>query len=138
MQHVDPQQETFIVIDDASMNNQVCRVYIQALYPNADIQTFTDPVAGLNYIQQTYGQPHAHKTIIFLDIDMPGLTGWDVLDRFSKFPETMKRQFVIYIHSSSIDEKDITRAARHPLISGFIEKPLQMPQLQNMLSRVVW
>ncbi len=122
----------FIVIDDDSINNHICQKYIQLIFPDADIVTFISPVAGLEYIQTKYPITRQNDTILLLDINMPVLSGWDVLDRFINFPEGVKRQFKIYILSSSIAIEDKVKSNNNPLVSGFIEKPLNISQLRNL------
>src|SRR5579872_656467 len=92
----------FIVIDDDPTNNLVCKMYIKIIYPNADIRTYTNAQEGLEYISSKYPLPNTQETILFLDINMPILSGWEVLDSFNNFSNTIKKQFRIYILSSSV------------------------------------
>jgi CheY-like chemotaxis protein len=57
---------------------------------------------------------------LFLDINMPEMTGWDFLETFNpgkKSPE-------IYILSSSIDERDITKAGQYAKVKNYLTKPM--------------
>ena len=122
----------FVVIDDDSINNHICVNAARIVLPGTDIRTFTDPQEGLDYILSTYSLPGMGETILLLDINMPVLSGWDVLDRFTDFPEAIKKQFTIYILSSSVADMDRQKADDTQLVSGFIEKPLSVRQLQAM------
>ena len=72
--------------------------------------------------------------LIFLDINMPILSGWDVLDKLEKIINAGTTAFNIYIVSSSIDPDDKTRAAEHPLVKGYIEKPLTPYLMQEVFA----
>ena len=57
---------------------------------------------------------------LFLDLNMPEMNGWDFLDRFK--PEYQDAQ--IYILSSSVDERDISKASQYQLVKEYLSKPL--------------
>ena len=114
----------FMVIDDDPINNRICQVIIKKTYPEANVISHTEPEKALESIAQSYGSPAANNTILLLDINMPVLSGWDVLLQFQRFPEHIIRKFRIYILSSSVDTEDKERAERCALVSGYIEKPL--------------
>lgn len=57
---------------------------------------------------------------LFLDLNMPEMNGWDFLDRFK--PANQDAQ--IYILSSSVDERDITKASQYQVVKEYLSKPL--------------
>ena len=122
----------FIVIDDNSINNTICRITIQRTIPESDIQTFLIPEEGFAYISTQY-LTIDNPTILFLDINMPRWSGWDFLDHFEKLDKKIKEQIEIHMLTSSINANDKKRAADHKNVDGFIEKPLTKEILQKML-----
>jgi len=60
---------------------------------------------------------------------MPVMMGWEFLDEFKKLSSGIQNHFKIYILSSSVDERDKERAAREPLVEGFISKPISKDRL---------
>ena len=62
--------------------------------------------------------------LIFLDINMPSMTGWEFLEYFDKLDDIIKNHFKIYILSSSVDQRDKDKANTNSYIKGFISKPL--------------
>lgn len=125
-------QACFIVLDDDPINNVICSKYIELVFPGAPIQTFTHAAKALEYIQAAYIGAENKKTVLFLDLSMPILSGWDVLDRFAAFPENVRQQFSIYILTSSISFDDKNRAKKNPLVCGFIEKPISVEQIEAL------
>ena len=126
----------FIVIDDDPVNNRICEIVIRKIFRDASVRTFLEPETGLSYIAGTYNAPGANPVMLLLDINMPTLTGWDVLDYFTKFSEVLINKFTIYILSSSIDAQDKQRASNCHLVSGYIEKPLTLKWIENFHSAV--
>jgi CheY-like chemotaxis protein len=113
----------FIVVDDDGINNVTCRRVIINTLADAYVQTFTDPEIALEYLGTMRPKLPDGEIILFLDINMPNLTGWDFLDAFERFDPDLKARFKIYMLSSSTDEKDKARAAKYKNVCGYIEKP---------------
>lgn len=128
-------QPDFIVIDDDLINNILCRKVIHSASPGSDIFIFTNPFEGLRHINSNYIHSNSNNAILLLDINMPDLSGWDVLEEIKPFHSMIKKCFKIFMLSSSIDPIDIERANINPLVSGYIEKPLTSPKLKDILSQ---
>jgi two-component SAPR family response regulator len=115
----------FIIIDDDEFNNKICTVTLEKLSKDADIKTFLDPLEGFVHIVTEYSKPnHDATAILFLDINMPLMNGWEFLDRFEALEESIKKRIKIYILSSSVDKKDMDRAKANKNIIHYLVKPL--------------
>jgi CheY-like chemotaxis protein len=126
-------QHDYVVIDDDRINNILCENVIRKVDAIGSIKTFTDPNVGLRYIHEHYGGGEGNEVLLLLDIAMPTLLGWEVLDEFRSFSDVIKNHFKIFMVTSSIDPNDKRRAGRNPLLWGYIEKPLTFAQVQNIL-----
>ena len=98
----------------------------------AEIQTFNFPVKGFEYITKEYSNTD-NPTVLLLDINMPTWSGWDFLDNFEKLDEKIKKQFKIYMLSSSIDTNDKQRAKENKNVVNYIEKPLSEKTVLSIL-----
>ena len=70
--------------------------------------------------------------LIFLDLDMPGFSGWDFLESFSKLLPCLGKQITIYIISSSVDQNDMLRARNFSFVKEFISKPVEIEKLEEI------
>ena len=61
--------------------------------------------------------------LIFLDINMPVMSGWELLEHLQAHPNPEK--FFVIMVTSSVDSKDHERARSYPQVLGYFEKPLE-------------
>ena len=123
----------FLIVDDDPQNNSLSRMAIRKVLGNVPVKDFEVPETGLEYIGKDFETGSSdEKTVLLLDINMPTMTGWEFLEEFDKLNENIKMQFQIYMLSSSVDPSDIERATSNPLLTDFIEKPLNKEDLEKM------
>ncbi len=127
----------FLIIDDDPISNIISAKIIKLTIGGSLVQTFTDPQKGLEYIQSRYEMERDEKAILFLDINMPFMTGWEVLDRFNNFPGTVKEHITIFMLSSSVDKQDEQRAGSNSLVSGYITKSLSQQKIREVCSDLI-
>jgi len=123
----------YLVVDDDKANNLLCKVVLKKVLGDIDIVSYDIPREALNYILDEYGAGNETKpTILFLDINMPEISGWDFLEIFKTYDEAIHKQFTVYILSSSVDYTDKGKADSNPLVKGYIEKPLTRDKIKNV------
>lgn len=123
-----------LLIDDLEMNNEISGFTIKKVHHDIEIVAFTKPVEGLRYIKDTYEHDQV-PTVLLLDINMPELNGWDVLDILDSCDDALTKDISIYILSSSIDPRDKHKAANAAKVVGFLERPLTMEMVQHVLTQ---
>jgi len=115
----------FIVIDDDPLNNTICRLTIKKALGEVDVITFTDPTEGLEFVGNEYENGHERfPAVLFLDINMPVMNGWEFLERFETFSEKAKEYIKLFIVSSSVDSKDVERASVNKNVIRYLPKPV--------------
>ena len=114
----------FILVDDDNFNNILHDIMIKStLGENVAVETFTKPEKVLEFLQENAAEG-VERTVLFLDIDMPKISGWDFLAMYEEFTDEVKMQVSIYVLSISLDHRDSNKAGGNKNVKGFISKPL--------------
>ncbi|HTJ12303.1 MAG TPA: response regulator [Dinghuibacter sp.] len=67
--------------------------------------------------------------LIFLDINMPGMSGFDFLDEYRHLPENIRKKCIIMMLTTSMDSEDKKRAEGNQFVAKFLNKPLDREKL---------
>ena len=117
-------QHAFLIDDDAVINMINTRV-IQLSKLAVKVSSVTDAKEALDILKEiAVSDPDTFPEIIFLDINMPDIDGWDFLTEFLKFPEYFLHRSSVVMLTSSIDLFDIRKAKTYSIVSDYIVKPL--------------
>ncbi|MEO6675139.1 MAG: response regulator [Ginsengibacter sp.] len=114
----------YILVDDDPNNNIISNIMLEMVLGKVNVTTFEVPEAALSYIQNDFSKILI-PSILFLDINMPTLSGWEFLDEYKNFDEIIRNQISVYMLSSSVDQRDKERADANSIIKGFFTKPLE-------------
>lgn len=122
-----------MLIDDDPTSNLIGEFVIKNQCPEASISSFLDPEAALAEISKNYSDfDKLDETMLFLDLNMPKMSGWEFLELFRELEEEVKNCFRIYILTSSIEDFSAEKE-RFPFVCGFISKPLKKDKLEEIL-----
>jgi CheY-like chemotaxis protein len=123
----------FVIIDDDSINNFLVKRILKQLASNSAVESFTDPEVALDYLL-ALETDNFSDLVIFLDLNMPVLNGWDVLDKLTeRFGGSLPSNAVLYIASSSDIQEDISRSKIYEMVTGYLTKPLKIDAVQRIL-----
>ena len=126
-------KQKILVIDDDPINNMLCTYIIKKTVNNVEINCFELPLEGLEHVITQYNGPHIPPpTILFLDINMPTMDGWGFLTEFAENFQEFHSKVSIVILSSSVNPADIEKANKHPLVIGFMPKPIGDLELDEL------
>ena len=88
---------------------------------------------ALNYLAST--EEWVHPDIIFLDINMPRMNGWEFLEEYTKMDKITHSRVVIVMLTTSENPDDKVKAMACPAIAEFRTKPLTKEMLQEMINK---
>ncbi|RAI91564.1 response regulator [Algoriphagus yeomjeoni] len=74
------------------------------------------------------------EVIVFLDINMPVLSGWEFLEEMVLQKSFGLKNISIYIVSSSTDASDLNKSKSYEIVDGFIHKPLSLDSLKSIIT----
>ena len=75
---------------------------------------------------------NAHRYVILLDINMPGMSGWEMLDQMQT--ELHELEIYVIMATSSVDYDDRKKADHYPLVIDFIEKPFSIDICNGLMN----
>ncbi|MFZ6052490.1 response regulator [Halocola ammonii] len=118
---------TCFLIDDDADDREIFSIALQDLELETELYT---AVNGLDGIEKLNGNGDFQPDFVFLDLNMPKLSGKEVLEEFSKMPNCKDMNVIVY--STSTHERDIEETkelgARH-----FLPKPSRIDDLRESL-----
>ena len=125
----------FIVIDDSKLDCFIAEKVIQNTGRSESVKSFMTASEALDYIKQS--SPSDKKTILFIDIQMPLMNGFEFVEAFEKnVPQEVRTNYVVNLLSSSINESDMIRAKGYKSVNQFLNKPLTKNSLDAVLGVV--
>ncbi|WP_010178203.1 response regulator [Aquimarina agarilytica] len=122
-----PRINCVLLVDDNPSTNFLNKKTITATGLVKTINVATNGVEALDYIHKRgkFKDKNCPKSnIIFLDINMPKMGGFEFLEHYEKLDEELKADIVIVFLTTSNWEKDKLKAYGNGFINDYIEKPL--------------
>ena len=127
---------SIMLVDDDDISNFVTMDVIKESELVKDVFVAMNGKDALELVQEKCIKNSATKPVlVFLDINMPVMDGFEFLEEFEKFDEEEKEDIYIVMLTSSEDDDDVQRAKLHT-ISGYIPKPLTKEKLQEVMSKL--
>ncbi len=124
------------IIDDDDIFIYGTRRFMEEVSFCEDIIVFKNGKEAIDGMQNYLAEGKNLPEIIFLDINMPIMNGWDFLEEFTKIPNLNKDKVQLYIVSSSVDPFDLQRAKQFELVYKYILKPILPKQLNEILEAI--
>lgn len=101
-----------------------------------EIKLFSHAQDAINKIRQDV-LDNTLPQVIFLDLDMPIMSGWDFLNALEPIKAKVEEACLIFILSSTFDTEEMNRALANPLVKGFLHKPLTEEMLADVRKNLV-
>lgn len=124
---------TVMVVDDDDNWCFLSRRMLQKAGVGKQIITANNGLEAIKKLQALLANGDKLPDLIFLDIKMPVMDGFEFLDEITKWEVLSPIHTRIFMCSSSVHFKDKERADRYP-IAGFITKPLTPEILKSILA----
>jgi CheY-like chemotaxis protein len=120
------------VIDDNTIDNYVTDKVIKKSGFAAEVSCFTEARMALLSLENLVGTNKKMPDVLFLDISMPVMSGFDFLEEYNTIDFKSGPKPIIYMLSSSVDQADMTRAMNNPAVSRYLNKPLTLETIQQL------
>ncbi|RMA58965.1 response regulator [Ulvibacter antarcticus] len=122
-----------LLIDDDRATNFFNKMVVNRHGRFNTIVTSQSGTEALEYLKGVQKEHNIKPDLIFLDINMPAMNGWEFLTEFEKFDENFILDIKVILLSTSSDPKDVKKSREKHPVDDFINKPLSFPLLNEVL-----
>ena len=124
------------VIDDDDIYQFLLKKELKHTNLVDKIQVFTDGQKAIDYFIENKKSIELLPDVIFLDINMQIMNGWQSLEQFKQIQPKIAKEITIYLVSSSFDDRDINRSKEYTEVTDYIIKPVKRSNLLTVLREI--
>jgi CheY-like chemotaxis protein len=123
-----------MVVDDNEVDRFVAQHVIKLYSLSQDVVCVESARDALEHLMSVEDTPDELPEIIFLDINMPEMSGFDFLNEYEKLSENIKKNCIIMMLTTSLNENDRQMAENNKYVLNFLNKPLNKEKIDNFNS----
>lgn len=126
--------ETTMLIDDSEIDNFINLKMLEGCNFSDRTYIHTNGKSAIEVLKniERMGEKSLFPDIIFLDLNMPIMDGYQFADEFEKLPIELRGKTKIIILTTSLNPSDMERAKKYTQIVKYINKPLTCEILQTL------
>lgn len=131
--------EQILCIDDDPITLMLCKKVISKSSFSHEVITAQNGEEALhhfNVLKYTNDKAKKRPELIFLDLNMPIMGGWEFLDHFTSSDYIEFNTVPVIVLSSTIDPEDLAKAKKYPIIIDFLSKPITQPMLEYLKKKI--
>lgn len=128
--------KSVMLIDDFEIDNYINEIVIKRAGFADNVYKHRGALGALEFLKNiemlNYTDTDLLPSVLFLDINMPVLDGFQFLDEFNALPQLLNKQIKIVLLSSSSNPSDIKKASQYKQVVKFLHKPLTKEALYTI------
>ena len=121
------------IVDDDEIYKFTVLKILKSIGFDKNVMVFSDGDQAFSFLLDNLDNKDQLPDVILLDINMPVMDGFQFMEEYVKINPRVGKKITIYMVSSSVDDKDVEKAASINEISDYIIKPIKRGELQNIL-----
>jgi CheY-like chemotaxis protein len=125
--------ECVLLIDDDKVTNFYNKRVVSKINNFQEVHAVTNGQMALNYINDSRNGLCKKPDLIFLDINMPAMNGWEFIEEFKKIDTTFTSSIKIVMLTTSNSPEDYERSLTIDSVDDYINKPLSIDLLSNLI-----
>jgi CheY-like chemotaxis protein len=120
-----------LFIDDDEPTNFLNKLIVEQSDCAHQVRVVESGQAALDYLNHDPSRPD----LIFLDINMPAMDGWEFLEHYKELPKEKKADIVLVMLTTSLNPDDRMKTRTIREVAGFETKPLLQSDLDSLLKK---
>ena len=121
--------KSIMLIDDNRDDNFI---HERAIRKTSAMSTIITKESGVDALSHLKSMKSSHADLIFLDINMPEMNGWEFLEQYSKLDKELQCKSIIIMLTTSDNEDDLAKAKLLGNVKDFITKPLTKEKMASI------
>lgn len=127
--------DRILLVDDSRADNFLHKTILTKAQICEKIDVAMGGQEALDYLCTPIDGSYPQPQIIFLDINMPGMNGWEFLEHYEKLPDEQKGEQIVVMLTTSLNPDDRQRAENIESISYFENKPLLEKKIHSIVAQ---
>lgn len=124
-----------LLIDDDFGTNLFHKIIIEEGDYASKIIVKNNGEEAIDYLKKPYDDENPRPNLIFLDINMPRMNGWEFLEEYQNLTLKQQADNIIIMLSTSSNPDDFERANKNPYIKEYRSKPLSEEMLEEVIGK---
>ncbi len=124
-----------LLIDDDEPTNFYNEMLIKQAGFAEKVVAVQSGLEALDYLKSKEDGEHPRPDLIFLDINMPAMNGWEFLEEYKRLDKSQKGRIVVVMLTTSLNPDDKMRSEGIQEITDFMNKPLTKEMLKATLEK---
>jgi response regulator RpfG family c-di-GMP phosphodiesterase len=116
-------QCTVSIVDDDIVFHQTVKSLLKK-HNILKANFFIDGQLYLRDLEEKIAANSKFSNILFLDLHMPGIDGWEILKDLERIMSSSGQRISVYVLSNTVDPEELQKARVHTYVKAFISKPL--------------
>lgn len=126
-----------MIVDDDELVFFLTSRMIAALHLPTEVISCTDGLEAITYFKNNVNNADELPDVVFLDLSMPIMDGWEFLDEYSVLRSGIAKQNNLYVLSSSVSPHDVERSKQYSFVVDFCVKPLSKDLIHKILTELI-